>query len=218
MPRPRFLPSGGTNKPTSGTVAQASGAVIGSISHYFGTKGELAAIVYTAAAGRLIASVEEAIRDQRNTRDYAVRQLINACHVWNVTYPTDRKVIAALAPHVVEPAGPSIPSLEIRLRAILTAWAKPLVDTHQMRPLSPGQLYAVVLAPVMCGVTSDAPGSSDQNANDPLDWPGLLANTAIAGITPTTAAPIPPSPRKPPRKPVKTTPPRQMGDDDFRLT
>jgi AcrR family transcriptional regulator len=105
-------------------VAKASGAPIGSICHYFDNKGGLATRVYNVAAGRLIASVEEAIRDPRITRDYAMRQLINTCHSWNVGFPTDRKVIAALAPHVVEPVGPSIPSLEIRLGAILAAWGQ----------------------------------------------------------------------------------------------
>ncbi len=199
-------------------VAKASGAAIGSICHYFGSKGGLAATVYKVAAGRLIALVEEAIHDQRITRDYAVRQLINTCHEWNVRHPTDRKVIAALAPHVVEPDGPSIPSLEVRLGEILAAWAKRFVDAHQMRPLSPGLLYAVILAPVMCGVASGPPGSNDENANDPLGWLGCLADAAIAGITPSTAAPTPPSLRKPRRKSPKSTPRRQMGDDEFKLT
>jgi hypothetical protein len=61
-------------------------------------------------------------------------------------------------------------------------------------------------------------GSNDENANDPLGWLGCLTDAAIAGITPPTAAPTPPSLGRPRRKPVKPTPPRQMGDDEFELT
>ncbi|MDR3517508.1 MAG: TetR/AcrR family transcriptional regulator [Azospirillaceae bacterium] len=163
-------------------VAKAAGAAMGSLSHYFGGKATLAARVYAAAADRLIASIEAVPRPRRSTPSDTVREVVKACLDWEIAYPRDRKLISALAPQVVETVPPSIPLVEIRLGAILATWVRPFVDAHKMRPLTPWQLYALMIAPALCVVDSGPAGPGDEGDSDPADWLGCLTDAALAGV------------------------------------
>ncbi|MGO8920843.1 MAG: TetR/AcrR family transcriptional regulator [Stellaceae bacterium] len=164
-------------------VSEASGASVGSITHFCGDKGELAARVYDYAAGLLAADARTALRGHGNDAPAAIRALLSACLSWDERYPNYRRLIRML--EVYAPMSQRSRTDEERdsLPKVLADWANPLARKDIVAQLSPSQLYAVILAPAMCAATPDTGPASDVRASS-IDWLTVLTDAALTAIAP----------------------------------
>jgi len=73
-------------------------------------------------------------------------------------------------------------------------------------PFSPSQLYAVVLAPAMCGATPAAVGPTTDIHASSIDWLTVLTNAALKALVP---------PRKKSRLPTPASPQGKTAQPDL---
>lgn len=152
-------------------VGKAAGAAVGSITHFFGKKPQLAAAVLNDVVGRLATDAERALNGQDTTMAADIRSLLSACLKWPQAFPHYRQLISALDAYVTaEGQGPR-GSLQDRLATVLAKWADRRRPESVIR-LSGSQLYAVVLAPAMCRTDPD------------IQWLDVLTAAAVAAIMP----------------------------------
>ena len=77
---------------------------------------------------------------------------------------------------------PAQAGIEQRLGQVLADWAEPLIRMGAVAPLSPTQLYAVILAPAICALAPAAgPGAKHQGPS--IEWLQILTAAALAAIT-----------------------------------
>ena len=164
-------------------VSKASGASVGSITHFFGDKGELAARVYDYAAGLLAADAKTALRGHGNDAPAAIRALLSACLSWDERFPGYRRLIRMLEVYAPTPERSWTDEEPDSLPKVLAEWADPLARKDIVALLSPGQLYAVILAPAVCAVTADTGPASDVRAGT-IDWLTVLTGAALTAIAP----------------------------------
>ena len=160
-------------------VAKASGAAIGSITHYYGGKPELAAAVLKDVARPLIARVDVALREHPKDVRTAIRALLAACSDWAIGYPEHPRLIAQLEASFWKPDAHSSCSCRHGLTAALAKWAAPLVAGQRITAFSPAQLYAVILAPILDALRSDPAEAA--GASTP-DWLSAFTEAAIAAL------------------------------------
>ena len=166
---------------TFAKLRKASGAAVGSITHFFDDKAGLAAAVADDLASRLAADAERVLQAAHG-QDVAaaVGALIAAALIWPRKFPGHQRVIGMIAAFTPQSAQVGI---EQRLAPVLANWAKPWIQNGAVAPLSPTQLYAVVLAPAIC---SAAPAvDADTKSQEPsIDWQHILTAAALAAIAP----------------------------------
>jgi AcrR family transcriptional regulator len=174
-------------------VSEVSGAAIGSITHFFGDKGELGACVYDDVVGALAADAKTALGGHGNNVEAAIRALLAACLSWDEKFPHHRRLIRMLEIYALTPNRSRTVELQDSLPKVLDEWASPLARKHSVAPLSPSQLYAVVLAPAMCGATPVIDSAASDVRASSIDWLTVLTNAAIRAIV---------TPRKKPGSPT----------------
>jgi AcrR family transcriptional regulator len=181
-------------------IGKASGAANGSIMHSFHDKADIARIVYAGAMGRLVSAVTSAV-DRRPTDVLGtIHAVISACFSWAEANPGDDVLLRALNHHVgpYEEIG-----IQARLEPLIAAWAQPLIRAGLLQPLVPAQLYAVMIAPAICGaVASDC--RREEREPPEIEWASVLSAAAIAAVQP-----LSPKARTTPAKLGDPTPSKQ---------
>lgn len=129
-------------------IARASGAAVGSITHFLGPKPSLAAKVYEAVSADLLVVIQRGFERGGGYLDRAVPNVIADCYKWRVTNPGRAAVIANQRPIVCPPGGKAVP-VEYLLAEALGIFMKDVVDRSQAVAFTPSQYYALILAPVM---------------------------------------------------------------------
>lgn len=176
----------GFERTTLAMIATASGAAVGSITHFFDDKAGLATAVHDAVAERFLATAETALRGHKTDVPAAVRALLSACLAWDEASPHHLRLMNKLAACMREPAQLPLHGVPHRLAEILAAWARPLIRQDLVAPLSPEQLYAVLLGPVISHMAyASGPPSDDRESAG--DWIEILTTVAMAAITPPAA-------------------------------
>lgn len=164
---------------TLAMVAKASGAAIGSITHFFGDKSELAAAVLEDVARPLIAYVDVALHEHPKDARAAIPALLAACSDWAIGYPEHPRLIAQLEASIWKRDAHSSRWCWHGLTAALAKWAAPLVAGRRITALSPAQLYAVILAPTLDALRSDP---AEAAAASTPDWLSAFTEAAIAAL------------------------------------
>lgn len=207
----------GVEGTTLAMIAKASGAAVGSITHYFGDKPRLAAAVHDNLVDRLIAVAEAALGGYGTDPSGAIRTLLSDCLAWVEAFPHDLGLIAALAAYTSKPAQDGMDGMQQRLARVLATWAEPLVHANTVAPLTSTQLYAVILAPAMCAAMPFA-GAASNNRESSVGWLPVLAAAAVRAIAPPNRKPNQPLPGGSDvraRQPSSTSPPHGTGQRDL---
>jgi AcrR family transcriptional regulator len=157
-------------------VGKTAGAAVGSITHFFGKKPELAVAVLGNVVDRLAADAERALNGQNTAVAVDIRTLLSACLKWPQVFPHYRQLIGSLEAYASAEGQGTHGRLQDRLANVLAKWAEKRRRETVIR-LSGSQLYAVVLAPAMCRTGSGA---------GPMEWLDVLTAAALAAIIPPT--------------------------------
>lgn len=165
---------------TLAMVAKASGAAIGSITHFFGDKSELAAAVLEDVARPLIAHVDAALREHPKDVGTAIRALLASCSDWAIGHPEHPRLIAQLEAIIWKRDASSSQWGRHGLTTALEKWAAPLVAKQRIKPLSAAQLYAVIMAPILDALRSDLEEAAGAST---LDWLPAFTEAAIVALT-----------------------------------
>jgi AcrR family transcriptional regulator len=175
-------------------VSAASGAAVGSITHFFGDKGELGACVYDGVVDDLAADAKTALRGHGNNVEAAIRALLAACLSWDEKFPHHRRLIRMLEIYALTSDRSRTVEPPDSLPKVLDEWASPLARKHIVPPLSPSQLYAVILAPAMCAVTPAAASAAADVRASSIDWLTVLTRAATEALAAPRKKPGPPAP------------------------
>jgi AcrR family transcriptional regulator len=201
-------------------IGAACGVATGSIVHCFPDKAGLAGAVYRLALDRLAAFLARAIGRYPADVPGTIDALVSACFAWAAACPDDPVLIGRLAEHagasaaaaqnvaVQEMDGP-----QTRLEPLLEAWAQPLIRAGLVQPLTPAQLYAVIIAPALCAVLAQ-PAIADRPETLLIGWKTVLATAARAAVQAASPKSRPPriasrKARLVPAKPGSPVPPGQ---------
>ena len=165
---------------TFAMISDVSGAATGSIVHCFHDKATLAEIIYATAMGRLVKAIGRAF--DRNPTDVAgtVQAAISACFSWANAHPEGETLLRVLH----EYAGPNETACKrAHLEPLIATWAQPLIRSGLLQPLEPAQLYAVMMAPALCGAAASVTLlTEDQKPT--VAWISLLSTAALAAVLP----------------------------------
>ena len=161
-------------------LSDVSGAAIGSIVHFFGNKAALAAAVHDEAAAPLVEDAKAALQGHPKEVAAAIRALLSTCYAWPATFANNRRLIDLLEARLGSDDLVQGARLQARLAHVLFTWAEPLTP-RLLPPLLPIQLYAVVLAPVLCAATPSIIRSSDSRQKS-SDWLERLVAAALTAI------------------------------------
>lgn len=172
----------GVEGTTLAMVAKATAAAIGSITHFFGGKRQLAAAVLEGVAKPLIANADAALRGHGANVSTAITALLSVCATWAEAYPHHRRLIAVLGACTPKPDQILMEGIEPRLARVLAIWAEPLIQKNRVERLSPAQLYAVILAPMMTIAFATEPQTG--SGESPADWVQILSRAALSAISP----------------------------------
>jgi AcrR family transcriptional regulator len=162
---------------TFAKVSKRSRSAVGSILHFYKTKRDLAAAVAEEIIEAIGSDAGAALSGHAGNVERAVRTLIGAASRWEEKFPYYRRLIGYL--DVGASSGGSPGWLETRLHRILADWSGPLIRLRAINALSRAQLYALVLAPVLCGAAPEA-----ERKIGGTEWLELLSDLAVRGITP----------------------------------
>lgn len=164
-------------------VGEAAGVAIGTINHFYDGKPGLAAVVREGITDRFVAMAEEALRASQHDVPDGVRSLLEDCARWIADHPADWLVLHRLP----TPGAPDglFPGERIRQRLakMLATWARPHITAKVLRPLTPDQLYALILVPCLVTAATTAPAGASEGASDEVPWHEVLAHAALAGIS-----------------------------------
>jgi AcrR family transcriptional regulator len=167
---------------TFAMIGSSCGVAIGSITHGFRDKTTLAGAVYANAMDRLASDITWAL--ERHPTDVAVtiHAVITACFRWAEANPRDRALLKSLEKHAgfANRAGE-----RSRLEPLLAAWAQPLIRARLLQPLTPAQLYAVILAPALFGAVASAERLDAQTPPETA-WASVLSSAALAAVSAAT--------------------------------
>jgi len=162
-------------------IASEAGAVVGSLTNFYGDKARLAAAVHADALESLIGLLEEQLR--RNGPDVhgAIKAVILAYFAWATANPNRQAVFGILDPYAAPDGTGQATTLQARIEQVLAAWAGPIIRAKLMTPLTPAQLFAIIMAPAIGSARSTAPvRPSDPDVSG--EWPTLLTSLAVFGI------------------------------------
>ncbi len=169
-------------------IGAAGGVATGSIVHCFPDKAALSAAVYRLALDRLAASVTRAIGRYPADVPGTIDALVSACFAWAAACPDDPVLIGRLAEHaaVQDTAAQNVAVQEMdgpqtRLEPLLEAWAQPLIRAGLVQPLTPAQLYAVIIAPALCAAAAQL-DVVDGPAAPVIGWKTVLVTAALAAV------------------------------------
>ncbi len=188
----------GYERTTYAMVARQAGFVVGSIEHFFGRKPALAAAVYEHIAAGLVGVVEAALSGHGYDVKGAVHALLAAGLTWARENPSHPRLLATLADHAPLHHAAHALEWQARLEPIFAEWSEKLIAADKIRPLSPVQLCALILAPAMASAAADRDIEQVQTE---------LAATILAAITQPAAQPAPAAPSKTVRKQCAKAPP-----------
>jgi hypothetical protein len=110
----------------------------------------------------------------------AVRTLIAACLGWDEKFPNHRRLIRVLEFCREQSNRGQAVERQQELQDVLAEWADQLPSKHKVAPLSPGQLYAVMLAPAMSTGTNSSGSGKVTSAS--VDWPSVLTKAALSAL------------------------------------
>jgi AcrR family transcriptional regulator len=170
----------GVKGTTLAEVAKASDAALGSLTHYFGGKRELAAAVLDQVLERLAEAAGTALRPKRTTVAEDIRALRKTCLEWPSQYGP---LIATLEPYAAASWRGRSTRLHDRLGSVISEWAARRGSSDVAR-LSAGQLFAVVLGPVLCPMTATDRAQLRRTKNGLDQWLDMLAAMAMTAIKP----------------------------------
>jgi AcrR family transcriptional regulator len=165
---------------TFAMIGEGAGAATGSIVHCFHDKTALAGIIYVGAMDRLVAAVARAIDRHPTDVPGTIHAVISACFSWAEAHPGDNTLFRALHEH----AGPHEEiGKQARLEPLMAAWAQPLIRAGLLQPLAPAQLYAVIIAPAICGAAASL-ALLDGHTPPEIAWASVLSTAALAAVQP----------------------------------
>jgi AcrR family transcriptional regulator len=157
-------------------VSRSSGAAISSITNFFGEKSQLAAAVLEDVARPLIADVEAASGGHGGVRS-AIHAMLSACSDWAIAHPDHLFLIDRLEASISNRDAKFSQWIRQELTATLAKWAAPLVAMQRIAPLSPVQLHAIILGPILDTLRS---GTGQPEGEDAIQWLESLTGAAMA--------------------------------------
>lgn len=164
-------------------VSKTSGAAVGSIVHFFKDKAGLAAAVGDGLTNQLVADAGKALHAAHG-QDVAAAldALFSVAVQWPKRFPDHQRLIAVIT--AFTPPSPQ-GGVQQRLERLLAEWAEPLIRMGAVAPLSPIQLYALVLAPAMVLAQAIcAPGPTSENRpSASIEWVQVVTVAALAGLS-----------------------------------
>jgi AcrR family transcriptional regulator len=183
----KLFAANGFEATTFAMIGDASGTKLGSITHSFGDKAELARIIYASAMDRLASAVARALDRHPLNVSTTITDVITACFSWAERHPADISLVRTLHQY----AGPDeMIGTRARLEPLIAAWAEPLIRAEYMRPLVPAQLYAVIITPALAGAIASVSLLDGQGPPE-IDWGSVLSAAALAAVLPQQSKPRP---------------------------
>jgi AcrR family transcriptional regulator len=161
-------------------VAKASKAALGSVTHFFGSKPDLAAAVLDRVIGALAEEAKAALSPRGRSMEGNLRALQATCLEWPDRHGS---LIAMLEPYASAEWEGRSTRLRDRLAPVLADWAGRR-SAAEVAELSPSQLYAVVLAPALCPAAPAIAGESKDAQTNGDRWLDILAAATMTAITP----------------------------------
>lgn len=198
---------------TLGKVAKRADGAVGSIQHAFPKKAKLAAAVYDDVVSELIAGCEAALNGQGRDLQAAVRALLRACLVWGKKARARRHLLVLLEANVSIRTMTAAGGLQTRMEKVLASWADPLIKVERVVPMSPAQMFAVMLAPVLSIVGSE----EFDDAFKPAEWVNRLTEFALSAVTPHGLKPEAPGPAGSSKVSSKPASARRQEEDQGQL-
>jgi AcrR family transcriptional regulator len=174
---------------TFAEIAKGAGGVVGSVQHAFPRKAQLAAAVYDDVVGGLIAGCEAALGGQGRDPQTAIRALLRACLVWAKKERRRRHLLVLLEANVSIRTMTASGGLQKQMEQVLRAWADPLIKVDLVIPMSPAQMFSVLLAPALSIIGSE----EFDDAYKPAEWLNRLAEFAFNAVTTQRRKPEPPT-------------------------
>lgn len=171
----------GRERMTLADVAKKSGAATGSIMHFYKTKDGLAAAVAEEVIGAIVADAAAALEGHDLEVEPAVRSLLTACSRWPQRFPHYLRLARYIEADPPEAGEPGAQGLQLRLETVLAVWARPLIAVRRVTPLSSAELYAVLIAPVLCDTAQAVvPALGERDT----EWIDILSSAALKAIVP----------------------------------
>jgi AcrR family transcriptional regulator len=172
----------GYGRATFVLVHGASGKSTGSINNFFSDKVGLAAAVYADAANSLTGDIEVALRRSGTEVEAAIRDVLSACLKWESRAPDAPRALALLNGVISTSERYRELEFSTRVTPLLAEWAKPLIAAGRIAPLSPGQIYSIVLGPVMSAMALPRAIRTDPE-DGVADWLHTLVGSAVYALT-----------------------------------
>ena len=138
----------GYDRTTLAMVATKSGAAVGSVVHFFKDKPGLAVAVREQAIEPLATAIDQALTTGGSDVAGSTRMAVSAYLNWAHTHPNNVRVIQEL--RLVRAGPPSGCGRLAVYRPVLGAirkWTIPLIEAGILPPISPEEVYAIMLAP-----------------------------------------------------------------------
>ena len=171
----------GFEQTTLAMVAAKSGAAVGSVIHFFADKSGLAVAVRERVMERLAAVIDQALTTGGSDVNGSAWMAVSAYLNWAHNHPDDVRGLQEL--RLVRAPAPSgcrrVPDYRLVLAA-LQKWAIPLIEAGVLPPMSPADVYAVMIAPAEFAAVARL-----ENGERHLDAPDLAAvlfGAACAGL------------------------------------
>lgn len=164
-------------------VSKASGSSVGSVTHFFGKKPQLASAVCKHVVEDVLVAAKAALDQHRSDVPKAIRALLSVTLSWAEKNPHHRRLIRMLAAFSTKSEQVPNDGLEELMAPILANWAAQLIITGAIAPLTPSQLYAIAMAPAMCA-TASTDSQASQHHRGSVDWLETLTAAALAAISP----------------------------------
>ena len=173
----------GYDRTTLAMVATKSGAAIGSVVHYFADKPGLAVAVREQAMERLATVIDQALTTGGSDVAGSTRTVVSAYLTWAHTHPDDIRVLQELRlVRAGTPPGCGRLAVYRPVFGAIRKWSIPLIEAGVLPPISPGDVYAIMLAPAeFAAVAQLEDGEPHLGALD--DMAALLSGAACAGLS-----------------------------------
>lgn len=173
----------GVERTTIAGVAKASKVPLGSLTYRFKFKADLAAAVLDRVEGVLVQDAKGALGPKGRSVAEDLRALLATGVEWTRRHG---RLVAMLEPFASASWDGRSTRLMDRLYPVLAHWAARR-GAVEVAAFSPGQLYAVVLAPGLCPIDA-AVAIEPADANHAAGrWVEVLVAAALAAITPPNA-------------------------------
>jgi AcrR family transcriptional regulator len=177
----RLLLECGYEKMTVEMMAKEARASVGSVTYFFRTKHAVAAAVAVEVIEAIAMEAKVALRSGGDKFEDSIRYLVTAALAWPKKFPGYGELAAYAMTRSMDGTRSIGRGLQPRLETILADWARPFISGRSIAALSSAELFALVLAPAMCGTSGPIARFTTAAAHD---WAERVSAAAIGALQP----------------------------------